>query len=197
MLSSSLLSSIAAVLRLALLAAVLALTGLSSAVQAQADGELDSSFWLDGKVTLAAPLYWELEATVVAPDGRLVVVGRRYEAGSPDTLFWAILDDASLGAPCVPSAPGGASFLLARAAAFDAQGRLLIAGQGNFPSAGGEGFAMRFLYPACDPDETFNLDGIYRTDLDDAAFRGLAIDSSDRIVLAGIAKDAGDDDKLL
>ncbi len=178
-------------------AAMLAVMGLAAAVQAQTDGALDPSFWLDGKVTLAAPLYWELDATVVAPDGRLVVVGRRYVAGSQDILFWAILDDASLGTPCVPIAPGGGSFLRVQAAAFDAQGRLLIAGQGSFPSAGAEGFAMRFLYPACDPDETFNLDGIYRTDLVDAAIRGLAIDSSNRIVLAGIAQDAGGDDKLL
>lgn len=162
----------------------LALTAFSLPALAQVDGALDETFWFDGKVTLAYPPYLSVTATVVAPDGRLVVVGERYDAGKEETLFWSILDDESLGTPCVPTSPGGGNDFRARAAAFDPQGRLVIAGEAEFPDPV-EGFALRYLYPACDLDEGFNLDGVYRTDLGEAGFASIAFDTNSRLVLSG------------
>ena len=194
---SSPLSSIAALLRLALLAAVLAVAGLSSAVQAQTDGELDPSFWSDGRVALATPPYFGgVNATVVGPDGRLVIVGRRSD-GPPYNLFWANLDDDVLGTPCIPNAPGGGNLFYPTDATFDPEGRLLIVGFAEFPTAGREGFAMRFLYPACDLDETFNTDGLYRTNLNEAEIHAIGTDSTSRVVLVGRSHDAGGEHKLL
>jgi uncharacterized delta-60 repeat protein len=174
----------------------LALSGAGTPAFSQSDGELDASFWGDGRVTLASPPYWRVDTVVTAPDGRLVIVGARDPFLFDDLLFWATLGDASLGPVCVPEAAGGSTSLHARAAAFDDQGRLVIVGFGGFPPAGGQGFAMRFLYPACDLDETFNTDGVYRTDLVNADLVAVGFDSGGRVLLAGTAEDAGGDDML-
>ncbi len=167
-----------------ILANLLLLAGSSLPVAAQVDGGLDDSFWSDGKVALSSS-YRSVQATVVAPDGRLVVVGIRDDPGGEESLFWSVLNDGSLEPPCVPNSPGGATYARAKAAAFDPQGRLLIGGQATFGTAGPEGFALRYLYPACDLDEGFNSDGIYRTNLEWGVFEGIAFDSSSKVVLAG------------
>lgn len=180
---------------LRILTALLALAGLSPSARAQVDGALDTSFWFDGKAVLDSPpdTYKSVGALVVSPEGELVAVGTRYDSVMGQTVFWAVLDDTGMGTPCVASAPGGWTNAFASAAAFDDQDRLVIAGGATFGSAGQEGMALRYLYPACDLDEGFNLDGIYRTNFANStvSFRDLAFDSNSCVVLAGTRSETG------
>lgn len=154
----------------------------------QIEGTLDPSFYLDGKFFLEPSLgYQTIHDVVVAPDGRLVIAGYREGAGG-QSLFWAALDGKGAPTICSPPDVAGGAGATAFAATFDDQGRLLLAGAALFPDAveGWEGIALRYLYPACDLDLTFNFDGIFRTSYTaDTVFKGIAVDSDSRIVLAG------------
>lgn len=165
---------------------------------AQPTGFLDDTFFGDGKVTLAPsgddP---KLESAVAAPDGRLVVAGSRWISTGQNTLFWQALGDASSGALCSPASPGGGLFAHPRALAFDASGRLLVAGTASFPSSGYDGMILRYLYPGCTLDSTFSGDGVAYLPLNlFEHFYDLSIDSQGRIVAAGDILDGSSDQSL-
>jgi uncharacterized delta-60 repeat protein len=159
----------------------------SRPIRAQTEGVLDPSFYFDGKYTLPPgsgnQTIW---AMVAAPDGRLVVAGYRNAPGGESTLFWAALDGETAPTICSPVTVAGGTSAGAHAAAFDDQGRLLLAGSAAFGLAGQEGIALRYLYPACDLDETWNGDGIFVSSQTlSASFEGIAVDSQQRVVLGG------------
>ena len=51
------------------------LLSLSSGPLAAADGDLDPTFWSDGRVVLSGTGDYEVKAVLAAPDGRVVVAG--------------------------------------------------------------------------------------------------------------------------
>ena len=165
---------------------------------AQPTGFLDDTFFADGKVTLAPtgdnP---RLRSAAAAPDGRLVVAGSRWIPSGLSTLFWQALSDDSGGTLCSPASPGGGLFASPQALAFDANGRLLVAGTASFPGSGYDGMILRFLYPACTLDSTFSGDGVAYFSLNlFEHFSDLALDSLGRIVAAGDILDASSDQSL-
>lgn len=175
---------------------LLALVGLGSiwsgGAAVAADGDLDPSFWGDGKFTMGgAGLRYLTSDLEVAPSGRLVVAG----AGpSPGYFFWRSLTDSGrTPAPCLFQPPGGAFGVSGGAQiAFDAQGRLVLAGAVDYPGAGSIPAIARFLYPACTLDTSFDGDG-YATygDLggdnsgEGASVWAFAIDNDGKYVVAG------------
>lgn len=184
---------------------VLALAILGSAVAgsagAQATGFLDESFFGDGTTTIApAGETRVIRAIAAAPDGRLVVAGSRWFDDGENTLFWQALGDGSAGALCSPVAPGAGLFATPSAIAFDAQGRLVVAGTATVAGGTGyDGMALRFLYPSCTLDTSFSGDGVVLTARSGADhFYDLDFDSLGRIVLVGDNLDGpGGDDVLL
>ena len=57
----------------------------------------------------------------------------------------------------LPEDPGGGLAAFPNPADFDGQGRQVIAGEAQLAGSR-EGIALRYLYPACDLDEGFNLE---------------------------------------
>lgn len=156
---------------------------------AQPAGFLDDGFFGDGKTTIApSGENRRITAVAAAPDGRLVVAGSRWLQTGENTLFWRALTDGSAGPLCSPAAPGGALFASPTAIAFDAQGRLLIAGTAAPPGgAGYDGMLLRYLYPGCTLDTTFSGDGVFLTGLSGTDhFYDIALDSLGRIVAVGV-----------
>jgi uncharacterized delta-60 repeat protein len=171
--------------------------GPSQQVRAQIEGTLDPSFYFDGKYFLPPSAGDQtIHDLVVAPDGRLVIAGYRAAPGGQSTLFWAALDGVTAPTICSPVTVAGGTSAAAYAATFDDQGRLLLAGKAIFGSDGNEGIALRYLYPACDLDETFNLDGVFMSSQTiGTSYTGIAVDSHSRVVLSG--RLAGQDGPVL
>lgn len=139
-------------------AALFVLASLQALPLTAADGDLDPSFDGDGFHRYADPLSFSHTAAIVAPDGALVVFGSIPVTGAP-AFHWRRLEVGAISPLCT-FLPPGTDVVQARGAVFDAEGRLLLLA--NVRPAGESEFALglvRFLYPACDPDETFGGDG--------------------------------------
>lgn len=161
---------------------------LCAVALAQPTGFPDDGFFGDGTTTVApSGENRRIGAVAVAPDGRLVVAGSRWIPSGQNTFFWQALSDGSAGPLCSPAAPGGGLFAGAVAIAFDAQGRMLVAGSATLPMGTGyDGMVLRFLYPNCVLDTTFGGDGVFLTGRSGADhFHDIALDSLGRIVVAG------------
>ncbi len=127
-----------------------------------ADGDLDTSFWSDGKVLLSTTDSFTVEKVLAAPDGRLVVVGTHTATGG-DEWYWRAVAATTAASTCSFFPLGGASRGRALAARFDGAGRLVVAGSARY---GSDRLAVaRFNYPACTLDTTFDGDGYYTLDL--------------------------------
>lgn len=166
----------------------LALFGWSFPLLSQGDGTLDPAFGTGGKIALDPLLYANVTATVIAPDGRLVVVGSRIDDAGEATGYWAVVDDAGMGTPCVAYSPEGGAYFSPHAAGFDPTGRLVVAGDAEYDSVGNQGFALRYLYPACVLDTGFNINGIYRTNITGGigvVFSAVGFGPGSRVILAG------------
>ena len=166
----------------------LALFGCSFPLLSQGDGTLDPAFGTGGKIALDPLLYADVTATVVAPDGHLVVVGNRIDEASEATGYWAVLDDAGMGTPCVADSPEGGAYFSPRAAGFDPTGRLVVAGDADVDTVGNQGFALRYLYPACVLDTGFNINGIFRTNITGGigvVLSAIGFGPGSRVILAG------------
>jgi uncharacterized delta-60 repeat protein len=175
-----------------------------------ADGTLDGSFGIGGKVTTAiGPGTRRDRAHDVAllADGKIVVAGfadmgpgagqrnfmlARYE---PDGTL-----DRSFGAGGIvvtPVAPGDNSDVVTtNGLTIDAAGRIVVTGQANMGvGAGGVNAALARYLPTGRLDTSFAGDGIVTTALASAdgfdSLVGAAIDDAGRIVTAGAAERAG------
>lgn len=106
------------------------LLALPSAPLAAADGDLDSSFWSDGRVVLSGTGDYEVKAVLAAPDGRVVVAGTHDPGNGVLGWFWWTVADSGSPPPsvCIFEPPGAATQGRAEAAAFHTSGRLLLAG---------------------------------------------------------------------
>lgn len=150
-----------------LFAAALALPGALPA----ADGDLDPTFWGDGKMNLSSAYdgNFRVGAVLAAPDGwNVVVATRKNRTSAPDALFWQRIGSSTLSTLCNFEPPGGATGVydvFGTAAIFDLSGKLVVAftveyGAGNHVAA-----VARFLYPACTLDTNFDGDGYAVFDL--------------------------------
>lgn len=169
--------------------ALIAVLALPSGLLA-ADGDLDPTFWGDGKMNFSAVYDGDFTVadTLVAPDGAFVVVARRVPTSAPESMFWQRLGSSSLSTQCNFEPPGGATGVRRVVGTFDVAGRLLVGGTVDY---GDERIAVaRFLYPACTLDPTFDGDGYATFDLIPATAEWAeAIDSDalGRVYLAGWA----------
>lgn len=136
-----------------------------------ADGDLDPTFWGDGKMNLSSAYdgNFRVGAVLAAPDGwNVVVATRKNRTSAPDALFWQRIGSSTLSTLCNFEPPGGATGVydvFGTAAIFDLSGKLVVAftveyGAGNHVAA-----VARFLYPACTLDTSFDGDGYAVFDL--------------------------------
>ncbi len=140
-----------------------------------ADGDLDTSFWTDGKVVLSSSDSFTVEEVLAAPDGRLVVVGTHTGTGG-DEWYWRAVAATTTGSTCTFFPLGGASRGRALAARFDGAGRLVVAGSARY---GSDRLAVaRFNYPNCTLDDAFDGDGYLTLDLPGGSEELLAMDVS-------------------
>jgi uncharacterized delta-60 repeat protein len=183
--------------------ALVALALLAGPPAGAADGALDTSFHGDGRFLTEFGLWGDFEIADVAeaPDGRLVVSGvRRPEGSAPPRFFWQAVgaNPASTDERCELVPPGGGTDAVAGASAFDAQGRLLVAGGAAYGGAFRIAVA-RFLFPDCELDDGFDGDGYATFDLvsghEHAA--DVAVESHGRILLAGAGVHDGQADALV
>jgi uncharacterized delta-60 repeat protein len=167
------------------------------------DGEPDSSFSFDGKVTIDFGGQNETcNALVVQPDGKIVVVGTT--SSGPATGDFAIarldadgsLDDtfgAGSGEATVAFDIGGSNYDNAGAVALQPDGKIVVAGWANGDN--GDDFAVVRLLPDGTRDSTFNVTGrvtvgfdfptaTNKTDEGDS----VSIDAEGRILVSGIAE---------
>jgi uncharacterized delta-60 repeat protein len=170
---------------------------------AAADGDLDPTFHGDGRYQTEFGLWGDFEIADVleAPDGRLVVSGlNRPEGSAPPRFFWQALGDgaATTDDRCELVPLGGGTDVSGGAAAFDGQGRLLIAGGAVY--GGSRRIAVaRYLYPACELDDAFDGDGYATFDLlaGEEFVEDVAVERHGRILLAGAGVSAGQYDALV
>lgn len=118
-----------------------------------ADGDFDPAFDGDGIHFYTSPGSYG-SALLRAPDDAVVIWGTRGEATSASEVHWRRIAVGGVGTLCTFTPPG-AEYLGARGAAFDPDGRLLIAVEVDF-GAGTVLGVLRVLYPACDLDSSFD-----------------------------------------
>lgn len=165
--------------------------GLPPALPA-ADGDLDPTFWGDGRMNLSSAYdgNFRTGAVLAAPDGWFVVVATRLRASDPDALFWQRIGSSTLSTVCNFEPPGGATAVYdtwAVAATFDAAGRLLVAGTVEYGAGDRRAAVARFQYPNCTLDTSFDGDGYATFDPtpDDEIVAAIDVDALGRIYLAG------------
>lgn len=182
--------------RLALLLACA--LALPSALPA-ADGDLDPTFWGDGRMFLSS-VYdgnFRVGEVLAAPDGwNVVVASRRNRTSAPDALFWQRIGSSTLSTQCNFAPPGGATAIyevFGTPAVFDLSGKLVVAFTVEY---GGDRVAAvaRFLYPSCTPYPDFDGDGyaIYDLTPEDELPTGIDVDPLGRYYVTG-AKRLTDD----
>lgn len=182
----------------------LAITALlPTAPLAAADGDLDPTFHGDGRYQTEFGLWGDFEIADVleAPDGRLVVSGlNRPEGSAPPRFFWQAIGDgaATTDDRCDLVPLGGGTDVSGGAAAFDLQGRLLIAGGAVYGGSRRVAVA-RYLYPDCELDDTFDGDGYATFDLlsGEEFAEDVAVERHGRILLAGAGVHDGQYDALV
>jgi hypothetical protein len=114
---------------------ILILALLAAAPAVAADGDFDPAFDGDGIHFYTSPGSYG-SAMVRAPDDAVLVWGTRSEATSASEVHWRRVAAGGVGALCTFT-PAGAEYVAARGAAFDPDGRLLIAVAVETPVSGG------------------------------------------------------------
>lgn len=134
------------------------LTALAAIPLAAADGDLDPSFDADGFHRYAEAASFSFTSAIVAPDGATVVFGAIPATGAP-AFHWRRLEIGSISSLCT-FVPPGTDIVRPQGATFDAEGRLLLLAHVRL--SGDSKFSLgvlRYVYPACDLDETLGGDG--------------------------------------
>jgi uncharacterized delta-60 repeat protein len=193
-------------MKIALFAACMVLCQFGSTWAADKDkgGRLDPSFNSRGRIILTGVGAGTVEgayAMAVQPDGKIVVVGVSTPAVEPSADF-AVVRYESTGridrrfgdngrVLTDFTGPGGND--QAFAVAIDSIGRIVVAGYSS--SDVGLDFAVARYSPDGTPDNTFNSTGKVLTNFGgrDAA-TAVAIDSNDKIVVAGSSNAGGTND---
>lgn len=164
----------------------------------ESDGNLDPSFSGDGKLTLdfgTAGGNDEATAVAVDDDDRILVAGYSDEAGTRDLLVFRLTTSGALD----PTFNGGAGSVriafgtgesTAAALAVQPDGRILVAGSFRVGNVGR--FAVARLEENGTLDATFGTGGRVTTLIGTGATaRGLALHSSGRFTLGGVATVSG------
>ena len=179
--------------RLIAAAAALAVLLLALPVDA-ADGDLDPTFWSDGKVALSTASDITFGGLATQANGGMAV-GYFLGVGSPsrDFAYWRRVSDASLGTPCRvlagPTPPENEIDDRVLDLAFDSSGRLLVLTQRvNFNGWYEEIYVLAYEYPYCRLDLDFGTDGVAVITGAEAGLGGgsrLATTSDGKILIAG------------
>jgi uncharacterized delta-60 repeat protein len=159
---------------LVVLAAVAAVTSLAAGVAGlAADGELDPTFDGDGLWVASNSGSYSFTRAARDPDGNLVVYGTR-SAGGLSYFHWRRILPTGAGALCTYF-PANSSLLRLGGIAFDSAGRLLLGGSLRVGTADPVVVVLRYVYPACDLDETLDGSGFaaHATGIQDAELIGV------------------------
>jgi uncharacterized delta-60 repeat protein len=162
-------------------------TGTNLAVaRYNADGSLDPTFGVGGKVVTDLGSTEVARSVAIQPDGKIVVAGQtggdfavvRYNAdGSLDTSF---------GSGGVVRTDFGGGTDLARTVLVEPDGKIVVAGRTQLGST--VQFAVARYNADGSPDPTFGTDGLVTTNLNGAAFA--AVMEGDDLVVVGTAGQA-------
>jgi uncharacterized delta-60 repeat protein len=170
-------------------------------------GDLDPSFGSGGKVVSAFPTGpAQAQAVVVDGSGRLLVAGFADVDANPSTESYdfAVVRynadgslDSTFGVGGRATVPIGVGHDIGRAVAVDSSGRIVVAGYAN--NGSNDDFALVRFNPDGTLDTSFGSGGKVTTAIgtyQDQA-KGVAIDSSGKIIAAGSAWIDGNDDLAL
>jgi len=154
------------------------------------DGTLDNSFSVDGKVTTAfGPGNDSGRALLIQPDGKIVATGTHgVETNNDEFALVRYNSDGTLDnsfgiAGKVTTAIGSGSFIGGRSVVLQADGKIVVAGDGTDEIA-----VLRYNSDGS-LDNSFGTDGIVIKDIAGGPSRanGCAIQSDGKIVVAGYA----------
>ena len=159
-----------------------------------ADGDLDSTFGVGGKVLTDFGNTFDIaEDVVVQPDGKFVVAGVHFPSAGADFALARYNADGTLdttfgtGGRVTTDFNGGADW--ARAMALQPDGKIVLAGDSTTPiSPTQQDFAVARYNSDGTLDTTFGTGGKVLTDFGAQFFEGafaVAIDSAGHIVVAG------------
>lgn len=126
------------------------------------DGDLDPDFDGDGVFHYSDSGSFG-SSLLRGPDGAAVVWGTRLTTAGVRQVHWRRVTESGADPLCAVGLIGDPA-ITARGAAFDDEGRLLIAAEVSFgpePTLG----VYRFLYPACQLDPDFAVNGVAMHDL--------------------------------
>jgi len=157
------------------------------------NGQLDGSFGVGGKTTIAFAngSTDQASAAVLQSDGKIVLAGVRNSAGNFDFALARLNADGSLDstfgtAGKVTAAMTSSSHDAAEAVALQADGKIVVAGYSSGP--GTYDFSLMRFTPTGVLDTTFDGDGKVTTDFSggsvDTAY-SLAIQADGKIIVAG------------
>ncbi|PWB71526.1 MAG: hypothetical protein C3F15_12575 [Holophagae bacterium] len=148
-------------------AMVVVMLSLSAPVVAD-DGDPDSSFWGDGKLTISS--YNDLTFASMAsdPEGQLAVLYSFIPAGAVMTFTaWRSVGDSALGDPCVvdlslidPPSTFAVDDAYARDIAFDTYGRLLVLMRVDDEVGDTAHFVYAYDFPNCQLVATYGDGGV-------------------------------------
>lgn len=180
--------------RLAFAAAALTLLPLGFAAHA-ADGDLDPSFWSDGKVALSTASDSTFGGLATQANGAMAV-GYFLGVGSPSREFayWRRVTASTWGTPCRvlpgPTPPELGTDDRVLDLAFDSSGRLLVLAQRLYLNGSIDtDYVLAFEFPYCRLDLDFGIDGIVNLPGGDLAglygASRLATMSDGKILIAG------------
>jgi uncharacterized delta-60 repeat protein len=161
----------------------------------ESNGNMDSSFSGDGKVTVPFPSFASAQGVAAQGDGRVVAVG--YENDGSGNYDFAItrftekgqLDSSFSGDGIrLQSFDNGTNVDEANSVALQRDGKAVVAGW-SFQNATGDDFAIARFKSNGQLDASFSGDGRRLQSFDNGSngdeANGVAIDSSGRIVVAG------------
>lgn len=156
-------------------------------------GSLDMTFGIGGKMTfLPQPILNKVYGLAQLPDGKILLAGY-VQAGSENHFYLTrLLPDGTLDATF--GTDGAVEQRIGvdakcYALALQSDGKILLAGTAQNPTAVAHDFAILRCLPNGQPDSTFSSDGIYTISIasgDDTA-HSLAVQPDGKIVLAGTA----------
>lgn len=173
---------------LALPLAALAAAALPGPASVAAPGDLDPSFGSGGVVVVDEGVQEEAYATVVQPDGKIVVVGEATIGNNNEGLVVRLnvdgTRDAGFGYRILPGQPGSYNEL-ARAVALQPDGKIVVAGR----TSANQDAAVWRLLPNGAPDPAFGGgDGL--ATIDSGAYEYLydvAVAPDGAVVVAGLS----------
>ncbi len=168
-------------------AAVIALSILALGLAAHADdGDLDLTFWDDGKVVIPGFGAGSVDITFggLATEATGEMAVGYYVQVDSIRAYWRTVTDSTWGTPCRiavdPASPDLSTYV--HALAFDTSGRLLV-----LVSADND-YLLAYDFPSCQLDTEFGTDGRVNFDAGSLSFVARRLTSTDdgKIVIAGV-----------